>query len=109
MNWYNNDKKIWKEIIETVSNEIGKDLIVVEKDMIQSIFLYNISSINKNLAFKGGTSLSKAYGIIDRFSEDIDISFNKDLSESEKKNIKLLIEEQGKVIGLNLKNSSDIK
>ena len=109
MNWYNNDKKIWKEIIETVSNEIGKDLIVVEKDMIQSIFLYNIGSINKNLVFKGGTSLSKAYGIIERFSEDIDISFNKDPSESEKKNIKLLIEEQGKGIGLNLKNSSDIK
>lgn len=109
MNWYNNDKKIWKEIIETVSNEIGKDLIVVEKDMIQSIFLYNISSINKNLVFKGGTSLSKAYEIIERFSEDIDISFNKDPSESEKKNIKLLIEEQGKGIGLKLKNSSNIK
>ena len=26
-----------------------------------------------NLAFKGGTSLSKAYGLIERFSEDIDL------------------------------------
>ena len=42
-------------------------------------------------------------------NNQIDISLNKDPSESEKKNIKLLIEEQGKGIGLNLKNSSDIK
>ena len=28
--------------------------------------------ISKNLVFKGGTSLSKAFNIIDRFSEDVD-------------------------------------
>lgn len=109
MNWYNDDKDKWKEIIETVSNEIGKDLIVVEKDMIQSIFLYDISHINQNLVFKGGTSLSKAYGLINRFSEDIDISMDKDPAESEKKSIKLAIEDEGKKLGLNLNNSSDIK
>ncbi|RWP23112.1 MAG: hypothetical protein EOR02_32930 [Mesorhizobium sp.] len=30
-----------------------------------------------SLVFKGGTSLSKAYGIIRRFSEDIDLSFDR--------------------------------
>jgi hypothetical protein len=30
-----------------------------------------------SLLFKGGTSLSKAFGLIDRFSEDIDLSFNR--------------------------------
>lgn len=109
MNWYNNDKEKWIQIIETVSNEIGKDLIVIEKDMIQSLFLYNLSQFNPNLVFKGGTSLSKAYGIINRFSEDIDISMNKDPSESEKKSIKLAIEDVAKKLGLYLKNSSDIK
>lgn len=109
MNWYNNDKEKWKEIIETVSNGIGKDLIVVEKDMIQSMFLYDISHINQNLVFKGGTSLSKAYEIINRFSEDIDISMNKDPAESEKKSVKLAIEDEGEKLGLNLNNSSDIK
>lgn len=29
------------------------------------------------LLFKGGTSLSKVFGIIDRFSEDVDLSFNR--------------------------------
>ncbi|GLQ53303.1 nucleotidyl transferase AbiEii/AbiGii toxin family protein [Devosia nitrariae] len=30
-----------------------------------------------SLVFKGGTSLSKAFGIIARFSEDIDLSFDR--------------------------------
>ncbi len=30
----------------------------------------------ETLTFKGGTSLSKAYGLIDRFSEDVDLTFN---------------------------------
>lgn len=38
--------------------------------------------------FKGGTSLSKVYGLIDRFSEDIDLSFSKKATDGEKKKSK---------------------
>ncbi|WP_432623632.1 nucleotidyl transferase AbiEii/AbiGii toxin family protein [Albidovulum sp.] len=34
------------------------------------------SPIGTNLVFKGGTSLSKAYQVIDRFSEDVDLTFD---------------------------------
>ena len=34
--------------------------------------------IKDHLLFKGGTSLSKAWGLIDRFSEDIDLSLNRE-------------------------------
>jgi hypothetical protein len=34
------------------------------------------SKFNGNLVFKGGTSLSKVFGVIDRFSEDIDLSLS---------------------------------
>ena len=37
---------------------------------------------------KGGTSLSKAYHVIDRFSEDIDITFEEYLGEARRKKIK---------------------
>jgi predicted nucleotidyltransferase component of viral defense system len=40
------------------------------------------------VVFKGGTSLSKAFGIIDRFSEDIDITFAEHLGESRRKHLK---------------------
>lgn len=33
--------------------------------------------LGEHLTFKGGTSLSKAYGIIDRFSEDIDLTIGR--------------------------------
>jgi len=39
--------------------------------------LFSIPEIGDHLIFKGGTSLSKAYKIIERFSEDIDISVSK--------------------------------
>ncbi len=39
-------------------------------------YLFNASSLSKDIIFKGGTSLSKAFGIIERFSEDIDLILN---------------------------------
>lgn len=39
--------------------------------------------------FKGGTSLSKAFHVIDRFSEDIDITFTEHLGESRRKKLNI--------------------
>jgi predicted nucleotidyltransferase component of viral defense system len=39
--------------------------------------LNNLDELNGNITFKGGTSLSKAFGLIERFSEDIDIAINR--------------------------------
>lgn len=40
------------------------------------------------VVFKGGTSLSKAFQVIDRFSEDIDITFTEHLGEARRKKLK---------------------
>jgi len=40
--------------------------------------LFGIPEISKHLTFKGGTSLSKVYGLIDRFSEDVDLTIDKE-------------------------------
>jgi predicted nucleotidyltransferase component of viral defense system len=40
--------------------------------------LFALEELKTHLTFKGGTSLSKVYGIIDRFSEDIDLSIERD-------------------------------
>lgn len=77
MNWYKNHYIEWKEVLETVSREIRKAEILVEKDTIQSMFLNELSKVNLPFVFKGGTSLSKAYNLINRFSEDIDLSMQK--------------------------------
>lgn len=40
--------------------------------------LFSLEKLKSHLTFKGGTSLSKVYGLIDRFSEDIDLSIERD-------------------------------
>jgi len=51
----------------------------VEKDFWVCFLLRELFALNcvkHHLIFKGGTSLSKAYGLIERFSEDIDLSIH---------------------------------
>ena len=109
MNWYNNYKEEWKEIIETVAAEIKRSNVIVEKDLIQSLFLYELSKTNLPFVFKGGTSLSKVYGIIDRFSEDIDLSMNKKPTDSEKRKSNEIIMSIANNLGLELSNPDMIK
>ncbi len=40
--------------------------------------LFSMATLTDHLIFKGGTSLSKVFGVIERFSEDIDISISKE-------------------------------
>jgi predicted nucleotidyltransferase component of viral defense system len=60
--------------------EIPLPAAVIEKDfwVCWTLNLLNeIPELKGNITFKGGTSLSKAWGLIERFSEDIDIAVNR--------------------------------
>ena len=109
MSWHREYKEQWKEIIETVAAEEHRTTQMVEKDTIQSMILSGISQSDLPFVFKGGTSLSKAYGLIDRFSEDIDLSMNRKPTEGEKKLIKNLILSLAEDLGLILTNPEDIQ
>ena len=109
MNWYREYQAEWKEIIETVARELGKSEQMVEKDTIQSMFLYELAKSELPFVFKGGTSLSKAYNLIDRFSEDIDLSMNRRPTQSERVKSKELIIDIAENLGLVLSNPEDIK
>lgn len=109
MNWYREYQAEWKEIIETVARELGRSEQMVEKDTIQSMFLYELAKSELPFVFKGGTSLSKAYNLIDRFSEDIDLSMNRRPTQSERMKSKELIIDIAENLGLVLSNPEDIK
>lgn len=109
MNWYKEYQTEWKEIIETVARELGKSEQMVEKDTIQSMFLFELAKSELPFVFKGGTSLSKAYNLVDRFSEDIDLSMNRRPTQSERVKSKELIIEIAENLGLVLPNSEEIK
>lgn len=109
MNWYSDYKNEWKKIIETVSAEIKKSELMIEKDTIQSMFLFELSKIELPYVFKGGTSLSKAYNLIDRFSEDIDLSMNRKLTQSERKTTKEQLIKIAESLGMKLLNPDQVK
>ena len=109
MSWYKEYKDRWKEIIETVASEEHRATQMVEKDTIQSMVLLELSRSDIPFVFKGGTSLSKVYNLIDRFSEDIDLSMNRKPTESEKKKTKTVITEIADKMGLQLANPEDIQ
>lgn len=69
------DKEIFKEVIALAAEHYGYEQSHVEKDYWVSKILRDISlsAYKDKVYFKGGTSLSKAYGVIDRFSEDLDL------------------------------------
>lgn len=108
MNWYRDNKGIWKEIIEAVSSEIKISTTMIEKDIIQSLFLFELSKSSIPFVFKGGTSLSKVYRLINRFSEDIDLSSKRELTQSERKKSKEDIINIAESIGLVLTNINNI-
>lgn len=74
MNLHENELLFRDAIVATAQRFDIKD-IYIEKDYWVTFALYTIfNSTAKSFAvFKGGTALSKCFGIIERFSEDLDM------------------------------------
>lgn len=66
-------RKDFKSLISTLSAERGILEALVEKDYWIMHVLYGMKNLGLDFELKGGTSLSKGFKIIDRFSEDIDL------------------------------------
>jgi len=61
------------QLVSLVAAERGVDPVLVEKDYWLMHCLWGLQAQGLRFELKGGTSLSKGFGIIHRFSEDIDI------------------------------------
>jgi len=72
LNYIHNDPE-FKELLSIVSTQKGIDITLIEKDYWIMHTLYSLQQQGIEYELKGGTSLSKGYGLIHRFSEDIDI------------------------------------
>lgn len=82
------NRELFKEIIEQVSENTGRSAVIIEKDYYVTMILNLLSQELSNVVFKGGTSLSKGFKAINRFSEDIDITFDEHIGESRRKKLK---------------------
>ena len=69
------------EIFQEARIRTGLPAYAIEKDwwVVQTLRIIFQMKVGKHLLlFKGGTSLSKAWGLINRFSEDIDLALNRE-------------------------------
>lgn len=68
-----------KEIFRGLTDTLKQPAISIEKDwwVVQTLRLIFEMDCADSLVFKGGTSLSKAWGLIERFSEDIDLALDR--------------------------------
>lgn len=69
------DKDAFEELVTATSLELHIPPNIIEKDYYVTLALRELSTHIKGMVFKGGTSLTKCYQLLDRFSEDIDISY----------------------------------
>ncbi|MBX2924402.1 MAG: nucleotidyl transferase AbiEii/AbiGii toxin family protein [Chitinophagaceae bacterium] len=79
--------KIWQQLgnsdKQAIFTEVSANKNIppaaVEKDwwVVRTLETIYDTSIAAHVVFKGGTSLSKAWGLIDRFSEDIDLALDR--------------------------------
>jgi len=75
---------LFRQAVQATAQSLGIQEIFVEKDYWVTYALHAIynSQIGADTIFKGGTSLSKCFGLISRFSEDIDLVIKHSGNES---------------------------
>ena len=65
-----------REALSVAADRSGRPAHLLEKDawVVWALATLYGSPLGEHLVFKGGTSLSKAYQVIRRFSEDVDLT-----------------------------------
>jgi len=80
----------FSELVQATAEALGLPQVYIEKDYWVTKALKHLSEsahVNE-VVFKGGTSLSKAYRLVDRFSEDIDLAvFGGNITDSARKTL----------------------
>ena len=76
--WFELSSADQSEALEVAAGRSGRPAHLLEKDIwvVWALSAFYESPLGDSLTFKGGTSLSKVYKVIDRFSEDIDLTYD---------------------------------
>lgn len=67
------DSPEFGDALAIVATQLGRGEALVEKDYWITHTLWALGEAGLTVSFKGGTSLSKGFGLIQRFSEDLDV------------------------------------
>lgn len=103
------DKEQFIQAINLASYQSAVMEQIVEKDYYVTMILRLLSEKMPFVVFKGGTSLSKCYKAILRFSEDIDIAVDTSLSQGQKKKLKYTVLDVVQELGLQILNLNETR
>lgn len=106
------DPEAFAELVTAAANELHIPPGIIEKDYYVTLVLRELSERIKGMVFKGGTSLTKCYQVLDRFSEDIDISYNASdgiPGESRKRQLKKAIVSSMETLGFPIVNLDETR
>ncbi|MFH1119399.1 MAG: nucleotidyl transferase AbiEii/AbiGii toxin family protein [Bacteroidota bacterium] len=78
--WLNTPEQTKRNAYIQIAERTGMSSFAVEKDwwVVQTLSIIFEMDVARHLVFKGGTSLSKAWNLIERFSEDIDLALDRE-------------------------------
>ena len=104
MAWLHENKEDFLDAVNLAAEKYGVLPTVVEKDYYVTMILRELSQRLDYVVFKGGTSLSKCHKVIKRFSEDIDITIDRKLSQGQMKKLKAAIKAIAEELSLRIPN-----
>ena len=109
MEYLHKNREQFREAVARTAADTGFVAEAVEKDYYVSMILREMSETLPFAVFKGGTSLSKCYRVITRFSEDIDLTADIPLSQGQKKKMKYSLIDVVHKLGLNVINLDETR
>lgn len=75
-NFFFLSQEVQSAILDGAAAQLNLTAQIIEKDIWICWVLQKLFTLPITMAFKGGTSLSKAYNLISRFSEDVDVTID---------------------------------
>lgn len=106
------NKELFEQAVLQTAETLEMNPAIVEKDYYVTKLLKYLVEAEPNIIFKGGTSLSKCYRLIHRFSEDIDLNYDSHggkLTEGMRKQFSKLIKETSGFHGFVLENPEEVR
>ena len=108
--YLHDDKDLFTEVIREANSQTGIAESIIEKDYYVTMILKLLAKTNPDIVFKGGTSLSKCFHLINRFSEDIDITFSEHIGDARRKKLKYnILKPLSDELGMPIKNWDSIE
>ncbi len=105
-----NDRELFHDVVVATAEKEHRPVSIIEKDYYVTMILKLLAQYEPECVFKGGTSLSKCHHVIDRFSEDIDITFSNKLTQGQRKKLKNdVVDHISKILELPISNWNETR